>query len=252
MVPAPSDAGAPPARLLIPRTLPGVVRLSAGPARRRPAADPLAFADVDHWVEAGRVAERGLLDAVFLSDTPGLWGDIGTDPQGAHFLEPTLILTAIARATERIGLIGTASTSFNEPYNIARRFKSLDLISHGRAGWNAVTTFVPAVGENFGQAGVASREDRYSRAEEFVDVVRALWRSWEPDALTPRGTGWNGHVTAVGTPEQVAERLTGLVEESGADEVLVVTNIPDPGERKESYRRLADVMGMGPRDEPLR
>ncbi|GAB3829856.1 NtaA/DmoA family FMN-dependent monooxygenase [Dactylosporangium cerinum] len=145
-------------------------------AWRWPAADPAAFADVDRWVEAAQVAERGLLDAVFLSDVPGRWGDITHDPQGAYYLEPTLVLTAIARATERIGLIGTASTTFNEPFNIARRFHTLDLISHGRAGWNAVTTFVPVVADNFGGTGIAPRGDRYARANEFVDVVLALWR----------------------------------------------------------------------------
>ncbi|MEV6926147.1 NtaA/DmoA family FMN-dependent monooxygenase [Dactylosporangium sp. NPDC051485] len=152
-------------------------------AWRWPAADPATYADVDRWVEAARVAERGLLDAVFLSDVPGLWGDITHDPQGAYYLEPTLVLTAIARATERIGLIGTASTTFNEPYNIARRFLSLDLISNGRAGWNAVTTFVPVVAGNFGGSGIAARQDRYARANEFVDVVLALWRSFPAGAV---------------------------------------------------------------------
>ncbi|WP_261565509.1 NtaA/DmoA family FMN-dependent monooxygenase [Frankia gtarii] len=152
-------------------------------AWRWPASDPHTFASIDRWVQAARTAERGLLDAVFLSDVPGLWGDITDHPQEAYFLEPTLVLTAIARATSRIGLIGTASTSFNEPYNIARRFQSLDLISHGRAGWNTVTTFVPVVAENFGGAGIAERPDRYGRGNEFTDVVRALWASWQPGAL---------------------------------------------------------------------
>lgn len=152
-------------------------------AWRWPASDPRAFASIDRWTQAATTAERGLLDAVFLSDVPGLWGDIGNDPQQAYFLEPTLVLTAIARATTLIGLIGTASTSFNEPYNVARRFQSLDLISHGRAGWNAVTTFVPVVAENFGRADIAERQDRYRRANEFADIVRGLWDSWQPGAL---------------------------------------------------------------------
>lgn len=152
-------------------------------AWRWPASDPLAFASIDRWVESALVAERGLLDAVFLSDAPGLFGDISHHPQEAYYLEPTIILTAMARATTRIGLVGTASTSFNEPYNIARRFQSLDLVSNGRAGWNAVTTFAPVVAANFGDRGVAGREDRYGRGNEFVDVVKALWASWEPEAL---------------------------------------------------------------------
>lgn len=152
-------------------------------AWRWPAADPHTFTSIDRWIEAAQVAERGLLDAVFLSDVPGLWGDVTDHPQDAYYLEPTVILTAIARATTHIGLVGTASTSFNEPYNIARRFQSLDLVSHGRAGWNAVTTFVPIVAENFGDGRIAGREDRYGRGNEFVDVVRALWDSWRPGGL---------------------------------------------------------------------
>lgn len=152
-------------------------------AWRWPAVDPLTFASIDRWVEAAQVAERGLLDAVFLSDVPALWGDITDHPQAAYFLEPTITLTAIARATTHIGLIGTASTTFNEPYNIARRFKSLDLVSHGRTGWNAVTTFVPIAAGNFGGTEIAGRQDRYARANEFTDVVRALWESWQPGAL---------------------------------------------------------------------
>jgi FMN-dependent oxidoreductase (nitrilotriacetate monooxygenase family) len=152
-------------------------------AWRWPAADPRTFASIDRWIEAAQVAERGLLDAVFLSDVPGLWGDITDHPQEAYYLEPTVVLTAIAQATSHIGLVGTASTSFNEPFNVARRFASLDLVSHGRAGWNAVTTFVPVIAENFGDARIADRGDRYGRGNEFTDVVRALWRSWQPGAL---------------------------------------------------------------------
>jgi FMN-dependent oxidoreductase (nitrilotriacetate monooxygenase family) len=93
-----------------------------------------------------------------------------------------LILTAMAVVTERVGLVGTASTTFNEPFNIARRFRALDLISHGRAGWNAVTTSGPRVAANFVAAEPDSRT-RYAKAEEFVAVVLELWRSWSRDAL---------------------------------------------------------------------
>ena len=100
------------------------------------------------------------------------------------------LLTAIAAVTERIGLIATASTTFNEPYNLARYFGSLDHISGGRAGWNIVTTFSEAAAYNFGLAGVPSNEDRYARAQEFVDVTSALWDSWEDGAvLVDRASG---------------------------------------------------------------
>ncbi|WP_031075090.1 NtaA/DmoA family FMN-dependent monooxygenase [Streptomyces sp. NRRL WC-3742] len=152
-------------------------------AWREPGSDPYGFARVETWVAAAQLAERGLMDAVFLSDTPGIFADIESSPHGAYYHEPTLVLTAIAAATSRIGLIATASTTSNEPYNIARRFKSLDVLSGGRAGWNAVTTYIPQVAANFGGSGLAPRTDRYARAEEFVDIVKALWRSWEPEAL---------------------------------------------------------------------
>ncbi|TQS22527.1 LLM class flavin-dependent oxidoreductase [Microbispora sp. KK1-11] len=150
-------------------------------AWRHPGADALSFAGVDRYVEFARIAERGLLDAVFLADSPGLVQDVSVQPP-YNGIEPPLILTAIARETERIGLIGTASTTYNEPYNVARRFMALDLISHGRAAWNAVTTYNSSSARNFG--GVEpTREQRYRRGNEFVDVVLALWRSWDPDAV---------------------------------------------------------------------
>ncbi|MFJ2088937.1 NtaA/DmoA family FMN-dependent monooxygenase [Streptomyces sp. NPDC087901] len=148
---------------------------------RWPGADPLTFINVERYVESARIAERGLLDAVFLGDIPGLVENITTHPQ-FNALEPTLILTAIARATEHIGLIATASTSYNEPYNLARRLQALDLISHGRTAWNAVTTYAPNVARNFVPTP-PDRRERYARASEFVDVVRQLWTSWEPGAV---------------------------------------------------------------------
>ncbi|WP_432923343.1 NtaA/DmoA family FMN-dependent monooxygenase [Microbispora sp. CA-135349] len=150
-------------------------------AWRWPAASPLSFIQVDEYVTAARVAERGLLDAVFLADSPGVVQNLAAGPP-YNGLEPTLILTTIARATERIGLIGTASTSYNEPYNVARRFLALDVISGGRAAWNAVTTYNSNSARNFG-AAEPTREERYARGNEFVDVVRALWRSWGPGAV---------------------------------------------------------------------
>ncbi|MFF4969750.1 NtaA/DmoA family FMN-dependent monooxygenase [Streptomyces sp. NPDC001037] len=150
-------------------------------AWRWPGADPVAFSRIEGYLDVARTAERGLLDAVFLADVPGLHADL-TDYPIVNGLEPTLILTAMAVVTERIGLVGTASTTYNEPYNIARRFRALDLISHGRAGWNAVTTSGPRVAGNF-TAHEPDSAERYARAEEFVSVVLKLWDSWAPDAL---------------------------------------------------------------------
>jgi FMN-dependent oxidoreductase (nitrilotriacetate monooxygenase family) len=150
-------------------------------AWRYPGADPLAVASIEGYLDVARVAERGKLDAIFLADVPGLHSDLTTYPI-LNGLEPTLILTAMAVVTERIGLVATASTTFNEPFNIARRLRALDLISHGRAGWNAVTTSDPRVAANFA-ATVPDSRTRYERAEEFVAVVLDLWQSWQPGAV---------------------------------------------------------------------
>ncbi|MGY3390240.1 FMN-dependent oxidoreductase (nitrilotriacetate monooxygenase family) [Bradyrhizobium sp. USDA 3311] len=143
---------------------------------RRPGTNPSAFFDIEHYVRAAKVAETGLLNAVFLADTPAIPSDITRQPP-LNGLEPTLVLATIARETKHIGLIATASTTYNDPYNLARRFQSLDVISGGRAGWNAVTTSSPATVANFGGRQLG-REERYSRAEVFVETVRALWLSW--------------------------------------------------------------------------
>lgn len=146
---------------------------------RWPGAAPTAFMDVRHDVECARVAEQGCLDAVFLADKPGLVEVPEYRPFQA--LDPLLVLTSIAAATLHIGLIATASTSFNSPYNLARRFATLDHISNGRAGWNAVTTAERDAAQNFGQSNVAAHAKRYRRADECLTVVKKLWNSWTPD-----------------------------------------------------------------------
>ncbi len=98
-------------------------------------------------------------------------------------LESTVLLGAIAARTTQIGLIGTASTTYNEPYNVARRFATLDHLSHGRAGWNVVTTAGDVAARNFGRDAALDHASRYRRAAEFVDVVLRLWDSWDDDAL---------------------------------------------------------------------
>lgn len=144
-------------------------------------ADPRAFVDVGHYVRVAQLAESGKLDAVFLADNAAIADQIDFRPITA--LEPTVLLTAMAAATTHIGLIGTASTSYNEPYNIARRFASLDLVSGGRAGWNVVTTADLGSARNFGRDAVPDHAERYARAAEFTEVVKALWNSWEDDAF---------------------------------------------------------------------
>lgn len=148
---------------------------------RLPESDPYAHVDLAHYVELARIAERGTFDSLFLADGPQLWGNLAQRPAGA--LEPLTLLTALATATEHIGLIATASTSYNSPYNLARKFASLDIISGGRAGWNIVTTAGAEAARNFGLDAEPVHAERYARAAEFLDVALKLWDSWEDDAI---------------------------------------------------------------------
>jgi FMN-dependent oxidoreductase (nitrilotriacetate monooxygenase family) len=137
--------------------------------------------DVAHYRHLARTAERGTFDSVFFGDGPALQGDIRYRPVGR--LDPTALLPALAAATEHIGLVATASTTYEEPYNLARRFASIDHISGGRVGWNIVTTAGRDAAQNFGLDDVPDHGHRYRRAAEFVDVCRKLWDSWEDDFL---------------------------------------------------------------------
>jgi FMN-dependent oxidoreductase (nitrilotriacetate monooxygenase family) len=110
-----------------------------------------------------------------------LWWVVAGGPAGV--LEPTVLLTALAVATTHIGLIATASTTYNEPYNLARRFASLDQISGGRAGWNIVTTAGLDAARNFNLDHLPAHRERYERADEFVDVSLKLWDSWDDDTI---------------------------------------------------------------------
>jgi FMN-dependent oxidoreductase (nitrilotriacetate monooxygenase family) len=150
-------------------------------------ARPHASTDIDYYREMAQLAERGKLDFVFIADTPAArtenlkaWS---RSPLFMNVLEPITLLSAIAGATTHIGLGATASTSFYEPYNIARLFASLDHISHGRAAWNVVTSANDYAARNFGLDRLPPHADRYAKAKEFVDVVEALWDTWEDGAF---------------------------------------------------------------------
>lgn len=151
-------------------------------AWRHPATDPAALSDISHFQALARSAESAGFDSVFLADSVEARAD------AAHsltsFFEPFTLLTALATVTERIGLIGTVSTGFTEPYNLARQFASLDHISRGRAGWNIVTSAGDRAARNFNRTANQEHAVRYERADEFLDVVTALWDSWDDDALT--------------------------------------------------------------------
>lgn len=144
-------------------------------AWRHPDTD-LATNSFKVFREQVRSAEKACLDAVFFADSVAL--------TGAPSLEPLTLLSALAASTEKIGLIATATTTYNEPYTVARQFASLDLLSDGRAGWNLVTSDNAAEAANFGREQHVAHVDRYARAREFHQVVTGLWNSWDPDAFT--------------------------------------------------------------------
>jgi FMN-dependent oxidoreductase (nitrilotriacetate monooxygenase family) len=142
---------------------------------------PLGALDGDHFARVAQIAERGHLDGFFLADSLAppfppeygiVWG-----------LDPLLILSSVAAATERIGLIASVSTTFNEPYNVARSVASLDYLSRGRASWNVVTSYDQMSARKYGLERLPERSERYRRAAEFVEVVRALWDSWDDEAI---------------------------------------------------------------------
>lgn len=131
--------------------------------------------------EIARIAERGKFDLVFISDS--MWMDPGDHPSFLCRFEPTTLITALAMCTTHVGLGATVSTSFNEPFNVARTFGSIDHISGGRAAWNVVTTSNLKAHLNYGLDDHLEHEQRYQRAEEFVDVVTGLWDCWEDGAI---------------------------------------------------------------------
>lgn len=148
---------------------------------RLPASDPHANLSLSAHQHLARVAEEAKFDSLFLADSPAMFGEPGRRPSGR--IEPTVLLSALAVSTQHIGLIATASTSYNEPFNLARRLASVDHISGGRAGWNIVTTAGDAAARNFGLEGQPLHKTRYERASEFLEVATKLWDSWADDAI---------------------------------------------------------------------
>ncbi|MEU2778167.1 LLM class flavin-dependent oxidoreductase [Streptomyces sp. NPDC007162] len=161
---------------------------SAWRAEGVPANPPMDFKMMRRFVQT---AERGKFHGLFLADSPAV-GFLGQEVsiealsrtvKGVRGPEPLTLLSALTAHTERIGLLATASTTYSEPYNVARMFASLDFLSGGRAGWNIVATASTAAALNFGRAEHMPHAARYERAQEFVDVVTGLWDSWEDDAF---------------------------------------------------------------------
>ena len=159
---------------------------------RHPKAPLREVFDLPYFQSLAAIAEAAKLDALFVADHVGMWDTYESNV--THYanprLEPITLLSALAAVTSKIGLLATASASYSEPYNLARMFASLDHISHGRAGWNVVTSSMPEEAMNFGLDGNIDHGNRYERAAEYLDIVKALWDSIEDDAiLLDRDTG---------------------------------------------------------------
>ena len=140
-----------------------------------------------HYVQLAQTAERAGFDFIFLADAAavrhGNLNALRRWPQYMAYFEPITLLSALAAVTEHIGLVSTATTSYNEPYHVARKYASLDHISGGRAGWNVVTSGNLSEAWNFGREAHYEHGDRYDRAREFIEVVKGLWDSWDEDAF---------------------------------------------------------------------
>lgn len=155
-------------------------------AWRHPDAQADAPLNFRHYAELARRAEAAKFDAIFLADSVGVrntdLASLSRTARSDHF-EPLTLLSALAAVTEKIGLIATVSTTYNEPYHVARKFASLDHISGGRSGWNLVTSSGQGEAQNFNLDEHVEHARRYARAAEFHDVVLGLWDSWEDDAF---------------------------------------------------------------------
>jgi len=148
---------------------------------RQDEVAPDASISLAHYTAVARKAEAAKLDFVFIVDSPYI-----TPDSAPHFLnrfEPLTVLSALATVTSHVGLVATATTSYTEPFTLARQFASLDLLSGGRAGWNVVTTGLEGAAQNYGRDKHFDHAERYRRAAEHLAVVQGLWDSWEDDAF---------------------------------------------------------------------
>ncbi len=169
--------------------IPNLVGGHLGGWRHRDAFDKPVM-NLEGFIEMAEIAEGGKLDAVFLADgngvrdmdRPALFAANHPSARPAFF-EPTTLLSAVSMVAKRIGVVATATSTYDAPWMVARRFASMDHISKGRAGWNLVTASNAGDALNFGLAEHMGREDRYARAQEFYEVVAALWDSWADDAF---------------------------------------------------------------------
>ena len=154
-------------------------------AWRHPDAHAPAGTDIGHFIELARIAERGKFDMLFVEDAAAIRErdpDMASQAARSTSFEPLSLLSAIAVHTRHIGLVATASTTYNDPYELARAFSTIDLLSNGRAGWNLVTSASDLEAANFAGSGLRPHSERYERAEEFADIALGLWAAAPPGA----------------------------------------------------------------------
>ncbi|MFF2442465.1 LLM class flavin-dependent oxidoreductase [Priestia megaterium] len=213
---------------------------------RHPDSKPDASIDVSVYQKLAQTAERGKFDIAFIADSLAVNAE--SHPQILNRFDPIVIITAMAAATEKIGIVATSSTTYNEPYTLARQFASVDHVSGGRAGWNVVTT-ADATGEtalNFNRDTHWEHDHRYERAEEFIDVVQGLWDSWEDaaflydkengaffDAKKVHELNYKGKYFSVKGPLNIARSVQG-------QPVIVQAGSSEPGQRLAA--RTAEVV----------
>ncbi len=165
-------------------------------AWRAPQVDPRNYTNPDAYVRYAQAAERGKFQFLFL---PDFLSQSQRSDQDSPMLtmDPFITMAVMARETRKIGFVSTASTTFHEPYSLARQLKTLDVISGGRIGWNAITTSDEVSAANFGTS-IAGRDERYGRAQEVVQIVQALWGSWQEDAwIADQETGVFADLTKI-------------------------------------------------------
>ena len=187
-------------------------------AWRYPGAFPDANFNFAHYKRFVQTLERGRFDAFFMADHLAVMNMPMNALQRSATVtsfDPLTLLPALAVVTEHLGLIATASTTYNEPYHVARKFASLDHISGGRAGWNVVTSANPREAMNFGREEHLEHGERYRRAREFFEVVTGLWDSWADDAFirnVETGIYFDSREDACAGPQGAASFRTGAAE----------------------------------------
>lgn len=202
-------------------------------AWRHPQAHVTAGVDIDHYIQLARAAEAAKFDMLFCEDAAGVREanvNIASQTSRSIGFEPISLLAALAVQTSHIGLVSTASTSYNEPYALARSFLSLDHLSSGRAGWNLVTSASHIEAANFGSTGLRPHADRYERAREFAAVVTALWQG-KLDGVS--GPGHDGRSFSVRDPLDLPRSPQGAP-------VMVQAGASDEG--RDLAARTADVV----------